>query len=145
MSLDPGLRTIRDMRLDVISVVERRRRWSAEDKVRILDEASRPGAVIASVLARHNVSGSLFYRWRREAREGLMPGVSVRGEAPAGFAPVMLAATCVAESTPPSSRPVRCEPTTVEIVLTNGRMLKISDSIDPAVLSRLVTAVDSSC
>jgi transposase len=44
---------------EILSIVERRRRWSTEDRVRILEEASRPSVVIASVLARHQVSGAL--------------------------------------------------------------------------------------
>lgn len=124
---------------EIISVVERRRRWSTEDRVRILEEASRPGVVIASVLAKYQVSGSQFYRWRKQAREGLMPGVSVMEDAPAGFAPVMIAA--------PADDPAPLLPgmrkASLEIALPNGRSLKVDEAIDPVVLERLLAVVDS--
>jgi transposase len=125
---------------EVISVVERRRDWSPEAKARILEEASRPGAVIASVLAKYNLAGSLFYRWRKQAREGTLSGISVSEDAPPpGFAPVMIAAP---QSDSVSGTPRR-EPASVEVKFGNGRSLKVDEAIDPAVLKRLITAVDS--
>ena len=37
------------MGLEIISGVERRRRWSAADKLRIVAEADEPGAKVAEV------------------------------------------------------------------------------------------------
>jgi transposase len=47
---------------------ERRRRWSDEERVRILAAIEEPGAVVAEVARRADVCTSLVYRWRREAR-----------------------------------------------------------------------------
>jgi transposase len=44
------------MGLEIISGVERRRRWSAADKLRIVAEADEPGAKVAEVARRHEVS-----------------------------------------------------------------------------------------
>ena len=43
------------MRATVISTVERRRRWSAEAKARILEEALRPGANLAAIADDHGI------------------------------------------------------------------------------------------
>jgi len=53
---------------------ERRRRWSEEDRRRIVAEAFSPGAVVTGVARRHDVSTALIYRWRQEAR-GAVGGV----------------------------------------------------------------------
>ncbi|USJ25541.1 IS66-like element accessory protein TnpA [Ensifer adhaerens] len=46
---------------------ERRRRWSLEDRARILAEAFAPGAVVSEVARRCEVSTGLIYTWRRQA------------------------------------------------------------------------------
>ena len=55
-------------RMTLITGSERRRRWGAEDKARILAEIEEPGAVVAEVARRADVCTSLVYKWRREAR-----------------------------------------------------------------------------
>jgi transposase-like protein len=42
----------------------------------------RPGSSVAGVADRHDLSRSLLFEWRRQAREGTMPGV-IRAEAEA--------------------------------------------------------------
>jgi transposase len=54
--------------MTLITGGERRRRWSAEERVRILAAIEEPGAVVAEVARRADVSTSLVYKWRREAR-----------------------------------------------------------------------------
>jgi transposase len=60
---------------DVIQIVERRRKWPAETKARIMEEALAPGATIAGVADRHGVSRSQVYGWFRKAREGKLPAI----------------------------------------------------------------------
>jgi transposase len=57
-------------RVEILGAVERRRRWTAEGKVAILDEAFRAGGSVAAASDRHGVSRALIYYWRRPAREG---------------------------------------------------------------------------
>jgi len=45
---------------------ERRRRWSTEERRRILEEAFAPGACVAQVARQHDVSTALVYTWRRK-------------------------------------------------------------------------------
>lgn len=49
---------------------KQRRKWTVEDKIRILEEARAPGTTVAEVLRRHQVDQATFYRWERQAKEG---------------------------------------------------------------------------
>ena len=48
--------------------IERRRRWSKDEKARIVEETLMPGAVVSEVARRHGVAQSLLFTWRRLAR-----------------------------------------------------------------------------
>jgi transposase-like protein len=48
---------------EIIEVVERRRRWRAEVRLRILDEVLQPGAPGSAVSDRHGVARGFLYRW----------------------------------------------------------------------------------
>ena len=79
------------MRVEVLGGLERRRRWSQDDKARIVEETLAPGAKVTAVARRNGVAASLVFTWRRQARtsEQVVPS----------FAPVQIAAT-EAEETP---------------------------------------------
>ena len=57
--------------ITVVSGPERRRRWSAEARLRILAEAFAPGACVSEVARRHDVATGLLYTWRRKFRQEL--------------------------------------------------------------------------
>jgi transposase len=59
------------MKAEILVGPERRRRWSGEEKARIVAEATAPDARVADIARRHGVSRSLIYTWRREASQGL--------------------------------------------------------------------------
>jgi transposase len=65
--------------IQIMSGVERRRRWSDEEKRTIVAAAFAPGAVVAEVARRADVCSSQIYRWRREMGP------------PVGFAEVIVA------------------------------------------------------
>ena len=50
----------------------RRRRYSAEDKRRIVEETRTPGQSVSSVSRRYGVSPSQVFKWRRLVEEGTM-------------------------------------------------------------------------
>ena len=74
--------------IEIITGKERRRRWSAEEKLRIVAESQEPGGSVTAVAARHDVYPSLVFAWRRQVREGRLPAT-----ASAGFVPVRLLGT----------------------------------------------------
>ena len=126
-------------RVELISGRRRHRRWSWEDKARIVAEASAPG-VCASEVARHyDMQPQQLFQWRRELREGqVAPG----GE---GFAAVQLIAGRGAgqqQEHEPGERDQRQHAGTVEIRLNNGRVLRVQETIAPETLMRFIAAVE---
>ncbi|WP_371819201.1 IS66-like element accessory protein TnpA [Roseococcus sp. SDR] len=133
----------------MISVVARRRRWTLEQKLSLVEEVSRPGASVAAVADRHGMSRSLLFEWRRHVREGTMSGV-VRADAAATLVPVRVVEEAQTKETPrPAVAPRRSAERTgkavaaVEVVLSNGRVLRVSETIAPEVLGRLAAALDT--
>ena len=54
--------------VSVVSGPERRRRWSASEKARIVEASYGPGAVVTDVARRHDVHPNLVHHWRRQAK-----------------------------------------------------------------------------
>lgn len=54
--------------ITVMSGLERRRRWTDEERLRILAEAGAPGACVADVARRHDISTARIYTWRNKLR-----------------------------------------------------------------------------
>jgi transposase len=65
-TLEPKATGVR--RLEVITGTGRRRRFSEDDKARIIEETLAPGAVISEVARRHGLSPQQLFTWRRQAR-----------------------------------------------------------------------------
>ena len=57
-------------KLEVITGVARRRRFSTDLKLAIVAETMQPGMSISYVARRHGLSPSLVFRWRRLMSEG---------------------------------------------------------------------------
>jgi transposase len=53
------------MRAEGLDGVERRRRWSQDDKVRIVEETLVPGAKVTEVARRNGVTASVVFTWRQ--------------------------------------------------------------------------------
>ena len=98
---------------EVISVVERRRRWPRAKKIEVLMEALAPGASVTAVADRHGVARNLVYTWLRLAREGRLDGASpARGNADAvqpTFVPVELAPVAATAPAPVGIRPPQAQ------------------------------------
>lgn len=50
---------------------KRARKFTVEEKLRILEEARAPDTTVAEVLRRHQLDPNTFYRWQRQAKEGM--------------------------------------------------------------------------
>ena len=57
-------------RVEILSGVQRRRRYTAEQKMAFVHEAMQPGMTISYVARRHGISPSLIFGWRRRMKEG---------------------------------------------------------------------------
>lgn len=54
------------------------RRFTVEEKLRILEEARQPNTTVAEVLRRHQVDRTTFYRWEKRAQEGMREALNGR-------------------------------------------------------------------
>ncbi|SNT43318.1 transposase [Tropicimonas sediminicola] len=64
--------------IEIITDGGRRRRWSAAEKVRIVEETLYAGESISAVARRNGVAPNLLYRWRRLMLDG--GSVAVAGD-----------------------------------------------------------------
>ena len=69
--LDHTLKPEAVRRVEVITGTGRRRRFSDDDKARIVEETLAPGAVVSEVARRHGLSPQQLFGWRRQARQPL--------------------------------------------------------------------------
>jgi len=75
--LDPKATTVR--RQEVITGTGRRRRFSADDKARIIEETLVAGAVVSDVARRHVLSPQQLFTWRRQARRPAAESADAEG------------------------------------------------------------------
>src|SRR5918999_4247322 len=109
--------------ITLFSGPERRRRWSDEERLQILTEAFSPGACVAEVARRHDVSTALVYTWRRKFCEAQTEPASAVSLDP-GFAEAMVIED---EGT---ARPGPCP--AIVIDLARGKRISIFGSASPA-------------
>ncbi len=64
----------------VITSVQRRRRWSAEEKAAIVQETYGPGMSVSLVARRHGIAPGQLFRWRRLYAEGALSAVGAGEE-----------------------------------------------------------------
>ena len=57
-------------RVEIISGIYRRRRYTAEEKVRLVEQTMQPGMTVSAVARLHGVAPSLLFQWRRRMTEG---------------------------------------------------------------------------
>src|SRR5262249_21166783 len=59
-------------RVEIITSVQRRRRWTAPEKVRMVEETFEPGITVSLVARRHGVAPNQLFTWRRLVVEGAL-------------------------------------------------------------------------
>jgi transposase len=55
------------------------RQHTADEKLKILEEARQPGMTVAEVLRRHQLDATTFYRWERQAKDAMRQAFSGTG------------------------------------------------------------------
>jgi transposase len=142
-------------RIELITGTGRRRRWSSDDKARIVEESLKPGANVSEVARRNGLSPQQLFAWRRAAHALFQEGVgetpanrtddvpapgqrrrqvqlSDRGEETPAFAPVVIAAA--------SSAAPRTGSGAVEIAIGDA-VVRVIGPVDTAVLIAVLRAV----
>jgi transposase len=84
-------------RVEVITGLARRRRWSEQDKAKIVAESLEPGVIVADVARRYGLHRNQLYDWR--AAFGIRPDKSEPTKAEdACSAPTFVPVTVVSET-----------------------------------------------
>lgn len=116
--------------------VERRRRWSDQEKLAILQSVGIGGATVSQVARRHDLRRQQIYAWRSELKQkGLLPQDAGPVFLPVEFPQVFPGG---AEACPTSAGSAR-----VEVVLRNGRSLRVDAHVDVAALTQLIQTVEA--
>lgn len=121
------------MRGEILGI-ERRRRWSDDDKIAIVGSVGMDGATVTQVAQRHDVTRQQIYAWRHDLKKkGLWP--------PEAGAVFMAVDFPTVESVP--AEPAPAPPVPVELRLTGGRCLRFDSMMDQAALTRVIRAVEA--
>ncbi len=122
------------MRVEVLGGVERRRRWSRDDKMRIIEETLAPGAVVTEIARRHGIATSLVFTWRRRARLASVASAGPR------LVPVQVpaAAESVRSIEAPAAIPARKRRGLIEIELGDGKRVSVDENVDADALGRVL-------
>jgi transposase len=107
-------------RVEIITSVQRRRRWTSAEKQQLVAASLEPGASVSAVAREAGVHPGQLYGWRRQ----------LRAQGPVGFAPVRIAA----EAAPAA-------PGTIEIEFAIGARMRISGAVDAAALTAAVAVL----
>ncbi len=129
--------------MEIITGVERRRRWRVGDKLRILAELDEPGVKFNDVARRHDLSRGLLWQWRDAQRSGQLVE-----DAPV-FVPVRVAMDHQRRPASPSvpasgGRPPRRDRAgrgRIEVMLPDGVVLRIDAGVSTATLRGVLAAL----
>ncbi|MGV2114004.1 IS66-like element accessory protein TnpA [Agrobacterium salinitolerans] len=126
--------------IEVITSVERRRRWSREDKERLVAACFEPDAVISEIARAAGIHVSQLFRWRKELCRIEEPRSDT-----ATLVPVIVseAASLVSpvQPEPPTTSHPRRKRSDVTIELGRGRRVRVDSDIDTDALGRILDCV----
>jgi transposase len=123
-------------RVERLEIVEtgRRRRWSEDEKVKIVVESFQSPRQVAATARRHGISRWQLHEWRRAFRAAQTETAGPE----AGFAPVTVAASLQVAAPELAARP---DPGTIEIDFANGARMRVTGAVDGATLAAALRAL----
>lgn len=130
-------------RLEVVEI-GRRRRWTEDEKLRIVLESLAGPRLVSVTARRHRISRSLLLIWRRAFLADQGHAGSMRGFVPVVVVPEPTSATLPAPAPMPKPGPrsATLREGRVEIVLARGRRVVVDADVDPHALARVLEVVD---
>jgi len=129
-------------RVEIVTRGEVRREYTPEERAAVLTEAAMQGARVLLVAQRYGVSPSLVYRWRREAAG--RPARQAPPRTPR-FVPLLVEGNGVPQDpvVRPSGAIQDAGADRIEVVLSNGRLLRVGAGADAATVARLAAALEA--
>jgi transposase len=119
--------------VEVITSVQRRRRWSAAEKQQIVAESALPDRTVSQVARAHGIAPSQLFTWRRQ----LLAAAVAEGVSDSGFVPVRVAP----DASPPEPMPLKAAEPCLEIVLPSGIRIRVGNGIEIETLRRVLAAL----
>jgi transposase len=110
---------------------ERRRRWSYDEKVRLVEETLQDGETVCGVARRHGITPSLLFTWRRQARAGHLDGGT------AALVPVEITASPAPTCAPVLPPAQHASVGIIEIELLGCR-IRVGREVDADMLQRVL-------
>jgi transposase len=130
------------MTVTVLTGPERRRRWTTAEKLRIVEESEAAGAIANEVARRYDIHPHQLHKWRHDMRRGrLVPALATEGAGDSGPHFVPLAVATAGEKNS-SSQDVAARILPIELVLRNGRVMRLRESVPPAQIAALADALE---
>ena len=126
-------------RVEVITSVERRRRWSREEKERLVAASFEPGVSVSEVARSAGIHVSQLFRWRKDLCDRVDADSSQL--VPVEIVPAVVVPAVEAPSTSPGRR--RRKSGIIEIELGGGRCVRVDRDVDIEALRRVLDAVGS--
>ena len=120
----------RRSRIDVITGVERRRRWSWDQKRAIVEGSLAAHGSAAGIARRHGIGTGQLYTWRRQLLKRQLADTR-------RFARVEVAAE-PPRLTEPIASPVIGTAGTIEITLADGTLVRVNADVDEPALRRVL-------
>ncbi len=117
----------------MITGVGRRRRWTDEDKARIVAESLDPATTSSAVARRYGLHASQLFTWRQQLQRSASAAQTLGGP---GFVPVLLAE----DGAPPVEAAGRIEAGRMEIAL-GPAVIRVGADVDAAALRRVLEVV----
>jgi transposase len=116
---------------------ERRRRWSYDEKARLVEETLQPGETVCGVARRHGLAQSLLFTWRRRARQGRLGGAAVPALVPIEITSAAAPASAFTPERPCSPPAPRTEAGIIEIEFGDCRV-RVDRDVDTEALRRVI-------
>jgi transposase len=114
-----------------------RRRWTTAQKLKVVSESLAPHASVLEVARRYGLNPNLIYRWRHQAKAGALSG------APEGQSRFALVAVAAESGARPLTRCDHQSDCIIEVVLRNGRILRLSEGTAPTGVGPLADALEA--
>jgi len=116
---------------------ERRRRWSHDEKVRLVDETLQPGESVCGVARRHGVAPSLLFTWRRLARQGRLGSEAVPALVPVEITttPALIPTCAPSPRSAPAKQRTRAGIIEIEV---GGCRVRVDRDVDAEALQRVL-------
>ncbi len=119
---------------EVLSGPERRRRWSTEEKLRVLAQSVAPGSSVSLACRMNGISSGQLYTWRKQFRLGELTG----------FVPVAVVpdpALPEPAGGKPEGEPDPVAAGVIEVDLPTGVKLRVTGDVGEAALRRVLSAL----